>query len=390
MTAGSVPEVARYFLRLGVIAFGGPAAHIAIMRRDLVVQRRWLTDEEFVDLLGVTNLIPGPNSTEMTMHLGAARAGNRGLWIGGAAFILPAVVIVLAFAWAYVRYGNTPAAEGLLFGIQPVILAVIVQAIWGLRLAAVKSPAALIAVATATALALAGVAEIWLIFGAGLGLLALSLASAGRSNRPWPARVRDAARLLRDRLDRFRFSLLPFFAAPGADSNLLTVFLVFLKIGAVLYGSGYVLVSFLETEFVDARGWLTQQQLLDAVAVGQFTPGPVFTTATFIGYVLEGLPGAALATIGIFLPSFLFVALTHPLIPRIRRSSWASPFLDGVNAAALALMAVVTIRLASQALESAFQLVILAITAVLLVRFSPQQCLAHPRRSGRRARPPRP
>ena len=369
--AGSLSEVARYFFRLGVIAFGGPAAHIAIMRRDLVVQRRWLTDAEFVDLLGVTNLIPGPNSTEMTMHLGATRAGPRGLWVGGAAFILPAVAVVLAFAWAYVRYGDTPTAEGLLFGIQPVILAIIVQAIWGLRIAAVKSPSALIVVVAATVLALLGVSEVWLILGAGIALLLLSVATSGRSNSPWPARIRAAAARARQLAGRARFALVPFATAAGTESSLLWVFLVFLKIGAVLYGSGYVLVSFLETEFVTQRGWLTQQQLLDAVAVGQFTPGPVFTTATFVGYVLEGFPGAALATLGIFLPSFLFVASTHRFIPRIRRSSWASPFLDGVNAAALALMAGVTIRLATQALDSAFQLAILAVTAVLLVRFSP-------------------
>ncbi|MGD9932169.1 MAG: chromate efflux transporter [Dehalococcoidia bacterium] len=370
-SAGSLSEVARYFFRLGVIAFGGPAAHIAILRRDLVVQRRWLTDAEFVDMLGVTNLIPGPNSTEMTMHLGASRAGNRGLWIGGAAFILPAVVIVLAFAWAYVRYGDTPTAEGLLFGIQPVILAVIVQAIWGLRLAAVKTPSAVVVVVAATALALAGVGEVWLIFGAGIGLLVLSIVSGGRSNSPWHGRVRRASAKARSLTARLRFALIPLAAASGTESSLLWVFLVFLKIGAVLYGSGYVLVSFLETEFVTQRGWLTQQQLLDAVAVGQFTPGPVFTTATFVGYVLEGFPGAAVATVGIFLPSFLFVAITHPFIPRIRRSSWASPFLDGVNAAAIALMAVVTIRLATQAIDSAFQLAILAVTAIVLVRFSP-------------------
>ncbi len=369
--AGSLSEVARYFFRLGVIAFGGPAAHIAIMRRDLVVQRRWLTDAEFVDLLGVTNLIPGPNSTEMTMHLGATRAGNRGLWLGGAAFIFPAVAIVLAFAWAYVRYGDTPTVEGLLLGIQPVILAVIVQAIWGLRLAAVKTPAAFVVVVAATVLALAGVSEVWLIFGAGVGLLVLSLASGGRSNSQWPGRFRRAAEHVGSLAARFRFALVPLAAANGTETSVLAVFLIFLKIGAVLYGSGYVLVSFLETEFVHQRGWLTQQQLLDAVAVGQFTPGPVFTTATFVGYVLEGFPGAALATVGIFLPSFLFVAITHPFIPRIRRSSWASPFLDGVNAAALALMAVVTVRLAVQALDSAFQMAILAIAAILLVRFSP-------------------
>jgi chromate transporter len=374
---GSLAEVARYFFRLGVIAFGGPAAHIALMRRELVVQRKWVSDEEFVDMLGVTNLIPGPNSTEMTMHLGARRAGPRGLWVGGAAFILPAAAIVLAFAWAYVEYGDTPAGEALLFGIQPVILAVIVQAIWGLRTAAVKGPATALVVGAVAVLAALRFSELALLLGSGALLLAASAATGGRVSAPWPGIVARAWKRASGRLARpggMAVAPLVLFQAQP-ETSLATLFLVFLKIGAVLYGSGYVLVSFIEGEFVESRGWLTQQQLVDAVAVGQFTPGPVFTTATFVGYLVGGLPGALLATVGIFLPSFLFVTLTHPLVPRLRGSRWAAPFLDGVNAAAIALMAVVVVRLAAEALDSAFQLVLLGLAAAVLVRFNPNSAL---------------
>jgi chromate transporter len=370
-------DVALYFARLGVTAFGGPAAHIALMRRDLVARRRWLSDADFIDLLGVTNLIPGPNSTEMTMHLGSIRAGRAGLWIAGAAFILPAVLITLACAWAYVEYGTTPTGEALLFGVQPVILAIIVQAIWGLRGAAVKGPATAIVLAIVVGLALANVNEIALLMGSGVALLLASLASGGHSGGGWPAAVRKTWGRVTAAFSRGRsLALVPLAALQAADgATTTTLFFVFLKIGAVLYGSGYVLVSFLEGEFVDSRGWLSQQELVDAVAVGQFTPGPVFSTATFVGYLLDGVPGAAAATAGIFLPSFVFVAVTHPLVPRLRRSPWASPFLDGVNAAAVALMAVVVVRLAVDALDSVFQLVALAAAAVVLLRFSPNSAL---------------
>lgn len=347
-------ETVRYFFVLGCIAFGGPAAHIALMRRDLVERRKWVDDQEFVDLLGITNLIPGPNSTEMTMHLGARRAGWRGLWLGGAAFILPAVAIVLALAWAYVEYGDTPAGEALIYGIQPFVLAIVVQAIWGLRGAAVKGWETALLGAAVVALALAGVNEVLLVFGAGLLMLAYRAARAAMANASLAGAL-----------------LLPLGDSHLAGYSVGELFLVFLKIGSVLYGSGYVLLAFLESDLVESRGWLTEQQLVDAIAVGQFTPGPVFSSATFAGYVIDGLPGAAVTTLGIFLPSFLFVAITHPLLPRLRRSKWASPFLDGVNVAALALMAVVTVTLAREVLDDAYTLVLFAAAAVVLIRFSP-------------------
>ncbi len=382
---GSLGEVLRYFFRLGCIAFGGPAAHIAIMRRELVNQRGWVSDQEFIDMLGVTNLIPGPNSTEMTMHLGASRAGWRGLWLAGFAFVLPAIVIVTVLAWAYVRYGDTPAGEGIILGIQPFILAVIIQAIWGLRGTAFRGYETLFLGAVVVALAIAGMNEVVLLLGAGGAMLIVSLAIwalTGQSRRNLPPLPRAGQPLnkIRGPFRRRDFALLPFpvpwpvvsFAAttPAAYS-LLELFLAFLKIGAVLYGSGYVLVAFMQAEFVDGRGWLTQQQLIDAIAVGQFTPGPLFTSAAFAGYVIDGLPGALAASAGIFLPSFVLVTLTHPLVPRLRRSRWAAPFLDGVNVAALALMAVVTFELASEVLEGWYTISLFFIGAAVLIRFNP-------------------
>ena len=359
-------EVALYFLRLGAIAFGGPAAHIAIMRRELVQQRGWISDQEFVDMLGAANLIPGPNSTELTMHIGSQRAGWWGLWVAGGAFLLPAVAIVLAFAWAYVEFGDTPTAEGLLLGAQPAVLAIILQATWGLRRAAVKSWSTALGAALAVALAIAGVSEVFVILG--IGVLVVLLETGVRGG----VRLRGAGRRV---LGFVPLPLVPGLPAPFAASppgySLLELFLIFLKIGAVLYGSGYVLVSFMQTELVTNRGWLTEQQLLDAVAVGQFTPGPLFSTATFAGYVIGGLPGAIAATAGIFLPSFVLVAATHPLIPRMRNSRLAAPFLDGVNAAAIALMAVVTFDLAQETLDAWFPAALFVAGAVVLLRFNP-------------------
>ena len=382
---GSLAEVLRYFLRFGFIAFGGPAAHVAMMRRELVNERAWLSDQEFVDMLGVTNLIPGPNSTEMTMHLGARRAGWWGLWLAGLAFVFPAVAIVTVIAWAYVEYGTTPAGEGIILGIQPFILAVIIQAIWGLRGAAFRGYETLLLGGIVVILALLGASEIVLLLGSGLLMLAVFVAVRlltrnGRSNLPALPRAAQPRNRNRGSFRRRDRAILPF-ALPGSALPLAAaasstyslggLFLAFLKIGAVLYGSGYVLLAFMEAEFVDNRGWLTRQELVDAIAVGQFTPGPLFSSATFAGYVIDGLPGAAVATAGLFLPSFLFVAATHPLVPRLRRSPWAAPFLDGVNVAALALMAVVTFQLAGEVLEGWYTISLFFIAAAVLIRFNP-------------------
>ena len=348
-------EVASVFLRLGLVAFGGPAAHIAMMREELVRRRRWVSDAAFVDLLGLTNLIPGPNSTEMAIHLGYVRAGPWGLVLGGVCFIGPAMLIVMALAWAYVRWGALPVATALLYGVKPVIIAIVLQAMWGLARTAVRGPLLAGAFVVAAALALAGVHELLVLFGAG-GVAALVAprrrAVAGAvAALAWatPARVMAAA-------------------AAAGGVTLGTMTLVFLKIGAVLYGSGYVLLAFLRADFVERLGWLTDRQLLDAVAVGQVTPGPVFTTATFIGFLLAGWTGAVLATVAIFLPSFVFVAASRPLLPRLRGSRRAAAFLDGVNVAALGLMAAVTWQLGRAAVVDPLTAALALAAAVLLMR----------------------
>ena len=357
--SGSVGEVARLALKLGFTAFGGPAAHIAMLRDEVVTRRKWLSDAHFLDLLGATNLIPGPNSTEMVIHVGQVRAGWRGLIVGGVCFIMPAALIVLALAWAYVQYGSTPSAEWLLYGIKPVIIAVVIQALWGLTRTAVKGALLAAVGLAALALYLLGFNEIALLVGGGaLVMLAKNWRRLARPN----AAIAIAPLL----------AGAPAWAASlqvAAPVSLSQLFLIFLKIGAVLYGSGYVLLAFLRNDLVIRTGWLTSQQLLDAVAVGQFTPGPVFTTATFVGYVLAGVPGAVLATIGIFLPSFLFVAAVNPLVPRLRRSPWMGALLDGVNAAALGLMAGVTLELGRAALVDWLTVLLAALAAVLLIRF---------------------
>ena len=347
-----LPEVAQLFLKLGIIAFGGPAAHIALMRDEIVRRRRWVTDQHFLDLLGATNLIPGPNSTEMAIHLGYVRAGWRGLVVAGAAFIVPAMLMVMGFAWAYVRYGSLPATGWLLYGVKPAILAVVVQALWTLGRTAVKGPLTAAIGAAGLALYFLGVNEILVLVLAALAVLVV--------RRVGGEALKSVALLP---------LLGPSLAQAAGPVTLGSLFLIFLKIGSVLYGSGYVLLAFLRADLVVRMGWLTDQQLLDAIAIGQFTPGPVFTTATFIGYVLAGVPGAVLATVGIFLPAFVFVALSNPWIPRIRQSSWAGPLLDGVNVASLGLMAAVTWQLARAALVDWLTIVIGLVSAVLLIRY---------------------
>jgi chromate transporter len=344
---GELWELALLFLKLGTIAFGGPAAHIALMRTEVVQRRRWMDEQEFLDLMGATNLIPGPNSTELAIHVGRMRAGWRGLVVAGSCFILPATLIVLAFAWVYVRYGSTPQVQDLLYGITPVIVAIIIHALWGLLRTAVKGPFLAVVGIAALALYFLGVNEIPLLFG---GALLVLLVQNVRQRWSGGATV---------------FVPLGILTLPSVSAGPLGIFLSFLKIGSVLFGSGYVLLAFLRSEFVEP-GLLSNQQLIDAVAVGQLTPGPVFTTATFIGYVLAGVPGALLATVGIFLPAFVFVAITSPFIPRLRNSPALSGILDGVNVISLALMAGVTWQLGRSAIFDLVSVLIAVVTLILL------------------------
>ncbi len=355
---GSVREVALLFLKLGTIGFGGPAAHIALMREEVVRRRGWIADQRFLDLIGVTNLIPGPNSTELAIHLGYERARWRGLVAAGVCFIVPAMLIVVALAWAYVEYGETPAVEGVLYGIKPIVVAIIVMALFGLFRTAVKGPL-LAGVAVVVLLAyLFGINELLLLV---LGALVVM---SVRTRGSWWG---ESGGVHGTTLPFLLAAALPVFsdASPG---QLTRLFLTFLKIGAVLYGSGYVLLAFLRGDFVERLGWLTQEQLLDAVSIGQVTPGPVFTTATFVGYVVAGFPGAVLATVGIFLPSFLFVALITRIVDRIRDRPWSAALLDGANAAALALMAGVTAQLGRDAFVDPLTVGLGVVTVLLLWR----------------------
>ncbi len=358
-------EVGMLFLRLGLTAFGGPAAHIAMLEDEVVRRRAWLTGEEFLDLLGATNLIPGPNSTEMAIHIGYRHAGRVGLVVGGVAFILPAMLLVMGIAWAYVRFGKLPQVEGLLYGLKPVIVAIVLQALWSLGRKAVKDRFCAVLGCAALLLTFAGVNELAVLFGVG------TLAALGRGIRATPARGTGTTRQ----------GLAPLVSAAAmttgtsavvagtAAFGLWPLFLVFLKIGSVLFGSGYVLLAFLRADLVERRGWLTELQLMDAIAVGQFTPGPIFTAATFVGYLLGGTPGALVATVGIFLPAFFFVAISGPLVPRLRASPTAGAFLDGVNVASLALMAVVTWQLGRVAVVDVPTLALAAVGGVLLLRY---------------------
>lgn len=355
-TAG---EIAALFLRLGTTAFGGPAAHVAMMEDEVVRRRGWLSREAFLDYVGATNLIPGPNSTELAIHIGHARAGWPGLLIAGTCFIGPAMLITGLAAWAYVTYGTLPAAAGVLYGVKPVVIAVVAQALWGLGRTAVKS-AWLAAVGTLSAGAvLAGAHEL-----AVLAAAAAACAVARLGARPGALVVAGAASMTPVGTAASGIG-----AAAAAPFGLWPLFLLFAKIGAVLFGSGYVLLAFLRADLVERLGWLTEAQLLDAIAVGQVTPGPVFTTATFIGYLLGGVAGAGVATVGIFLPAFVFVAVSGPLVPRIRRSPVAGAALDGVNVASLALMAVVSWQLGRAALVDPLTVALAAAAALALLRY---------------------
>jgi len=349
---GTLREIAREFLRLGFVAYGGPAAHIAMMEERFVRQRAWVTRERFVDLVGAVNLLPGPSSTELAIYLGEIRGGVAGLIVAGACFILPAAVLVVALAWAYVRFGAVPQVAGLLFGIKPVVVALIAQAIWNLGRTALKSAALAILAVCVVALAAWGVHALLLLIGAGILWMIIG---AGRS------------------LAKTRAAVVGMISTGatgvGGAIGAVPVFLYFLKIGALLFGSGYVLLAVLRADLVAKLHWLSDAQLLDAIAVSQATPGPFFTVATFIGYLLAGWKGAALATLGMFLPAFVYVGVTAGFLPKLRKSPVASAFLDGVNDAAVALMAFVGWQFARATFVNVPAVILAIASAVLVFRY---------------------
>lgn len=344
-------EIAKLFLKLGTVSFGGPAAHIAMMEDEVVKKRKWMTHEHFLDLIGATNLIPGPNSTEMTMHCGYERAGWKGLIVAGVSFIFPAVIITAILAWVYQKYGALPNAEPFIFGIKPAVIAIIAAAIVPLAKKAFKNNM-LIAMGLATLIAsVAGLNEIIAMFACGGAGVLLFLAEKYRRHTNSFVPLAALA------------SALPAVTVPS-----LKIFLIFLKTGALLYGSGYVLFAFLDAELV-STGLLSREVLTDAVAAGQFTPGPVLSTATFIGWQMNGLSGALVATAGIFLPSFLFVALLNPILPKLRKSKIFSAFLDAVNAASVAVIGAVCIKMGADAVMDWRSIIIASTSLFIAIRY---------------------
>lgn len=343
----TMKELSLVFLKLGIFGFGGPAAHIAMMREEVVERRNWLSKDEFFDLVGATNLIPGPNSTELAIHVGYKKKGYRGLVVAGLCFILPAFFAVISLAFLYVEYGTLPALEPMLNGMRPVIVAIIILALMKFRESAVRNSKEFLIFLTALAAAIAGWNELLIILLA--GLLMTAMTSFKKSLSISPVLVLGTAA--------------QFPVSTGS------IFLFFLKIGSVLFGSGYVLLAFLKNELVDEKMWLTSTQLIDAITVGQVTPGPVFTTATFVGYLLKGFEGATAATVGIFLPAFIFVAISAPFLAKLRTSKSLSAFLDGVNAASFSLMLLVTFELGQKGLFN-IPTILLGITAFLILRFT--------------------
>jgi chromate transporter len=349
-------ELAIVFLKLGTIAFGGPAAHIAMMDDEVVKRRQWMSREKLLDLLSITSLIPGPNSTELAIHIGYERAGWRGLLTAGVCFIAPAMLMVWALAAIYVRYRTLPEVGWLLYGVQPVILAIVLQALWKLGKTAIKDRPTAIAGVVVIALYFLGANEIALLLLAGLLVMLI------RWQQGTIALLIPGSLQLSGSLSQVR-------EVPTPTGDWFSVFLIFLKIGSVLYGSGYVLLAFLQRELVERSQWLTSQQLLDAIAIGQVTPGPVFTTATFVGYLLAGNAGAIAGTVGIFLPAFLLVAIVNPWVPKLRQSAWTSGFLNGVNAASLGLMAAVLWELGQSALIDGLTIALAILSAIAIFRF---------------------
>ena len=360
-------QIARLFLRLGTTAFGGPAAHIAMMEDEVVARRRWLTRAEFLDFVSAANLIPGPNSTELAIHIGFARAGWPGLIIAGVCFILPAALIVIGIAWLYVAHGTLPAIEGVLYGVKPVVIAVVVQALWRLGRTAITSRASVLLGLTSVAALSGGLHELAVLAGAGV-----VMALAQRLHRgPKDAALPVIVPVVLSHAERTQWSLaaIATTAIDAVPFSIAVLFGTFVKIGAVLFGSGYVLLAFLQRDFVERLGWLSETQLLDAIAVGQMTPGPIFTTATFVGYLVGGGAGAVAATLGIFLPAFVFVALTGVLVRGIRESPMARAVLDGVNVASLALMVVVTWQLGASAFEDPLAIALALVSTALLLKW---------------------
>ncbi|MGF1486622.1 MAG: chromate efflux transporter [Prochloraceae cyanobacterium] len=373
MSSKRLIEIARVFLKLGTIGFGGPAAHMAMMEDEVVNRRRWLDRSQFLDLIGATNLIPGPNSTEMAIHLGYIYGGLAGLFLAGFCFILPAVSITGVLAWIYVKYGSLPEIAPILAGIKPAVIAIIIGALYRLGKKAIfKHDRAknLVAIATGVIILLFfGINQIIALFLGGLFGAILLLFTAKKQ----PSKDRSIGMFAGGLSASAAIKTSSLASTTLVTPNLWQLGLFFLKIGSILFGSGYVLVAFLQGELVDKYAWLTQQQLLDAIAIGQFTPGPVLSTSTFIGYIILGFPGAIVATIGIFFPSFCFVFALNPLIPKMRQSKYTAAFLDAVNASALALMLFVTLKLAqSTFIEPNLNLIYLTIAfiaAVLVIRF---------------------
>jgi chromate transporter len=352
-TKHNIREVARFFLRLGFTAFGGPAVHIAMMRQEAVVKRKWMSEQHFLDLVGATNLIPGPNSTEMAIHIGKERAGWRGLVIGGLCFIMPAVLITLCLAWLYKSYGHLPQVQPFIYGIKPAIIAVIVAAIYPLAVKSLQTLELWIIGVVCLLLCFFGFSQVLVLFGAGFVSMGLAAVRLRRTNT---ASLFIPLTLLQTH-DKSFFSPVN-----------ISLFLSFLKIGAILYGSGYVLFAFLNSELV-AKGIISHQQLIDAIAVGQFTPGPVFSSVTFIGYQVNGISGAVISTIGIFLPSFLFVAFLNPLVRKMRDSKLFSAFLNAVNVASIALIVFVCYQLGKDSLTTWKEILIAICSAFILFRF---------------------
>lgn len=350
-------EITLVFLKLGATAFGGPAAHVAMMEEEIISKRKWISKEKFMDFYGATNLLPGPNSTELAIHLGYERGGILGLILGGVSFILPAMLSVIILAIVYTRYGELPEISGISYGIKPVVIAIILQALIRLAKSALKNIPIIVISIIVVILSFLGLHEILLLASAGVIIMLIE-------NRK---KIKD------NKLPMFATYIPIFSTAINANGDkhisLPGIFLNFLKIGSVLYGSGYVILAFIEADFVDRLGLISSEQLIDAVSVGQITPGPVFTTATFVGYIIKGLPGAILATIGIFLPAFILVGALNRIIPKLRESTWFGGFLDGLNGASLALMAVVNWKLGVSSIIDLPTAILAGISLLLVFRF---------------------